>query len=404
MGHRFDDELIQKIKRLDLVEYFQSVAENPHIEKHGNYFTARCPHPDHEDKHPSFMICHNKDGTYSFSCLSCHCGPKNLEAEPGKRNYGSDIIAFVRWMSDYKNSKHILTFTEAVIKILEFYHMDIPKEINMYPESQNHIKNKKLMNLYIQYFNEKDCKQKEYFFKRGFDEVDAQQFKIGSDGDRLIFPLIDYNGRVVGFTKRTIYEEDPKYIHSGAIDGFIKSEFLYNLNNLNLSNHTVYITEGTFDVISGMKYGLKNILACLGTAFQKSHAELLRRFNIHKIIFAFDNDSAGEKALRKSIEISRGEGFSVDVIKFTDVNDLDEFCNKYKENTLKILESIQQTDYEYEFAEYAQEYQKQQDQIRNKYMPMILAKAKEITNAKEFELFKNYIFNKFNISLEFKNV
>ena len=56
MGHRFNDELIQKIKRLDLVEYFQSVAENPHIEKHGNYFTARCPHPDHEDKHPSFMI------------------------------------------------------------------------------------------------------------------------------------------------------------------------------------------------------------------------------------------------------------------------------------------------------------------------------------------------------------
>lgn len=404
MGHRFDEALIQRVKRCDLVEYFQSVAEDPHIEKHGNYFTARCPHPDHEDKHPSFVIYHNADGTYSFTCLSCHCGKKNLDGKVSEKNYGSDIIAFVRWMSDHKKSSHILTFTEAMIKILEFYHIPVPKEVNNHPETVYHVKNKKLMNLYSQFFIETDCKQKEYFFSRGFDQADANEFKIGSDGDKLVFPLIDYNNRVVGFTRRTIRDETPKYIHSGSSEGFIKSEFLYNINKLNLSNHTVYITEGTLDVISGMKYGMTNILACLGTAFQDTHAKMLKNFGIKKIVFVFDNDPAGEKALSRSIEIARQNEFSVDIIKFTDVNDLDEFCQKYKENTLSQIEIIQQPDYEYELSDFVKEYQEQQDRIRNKYIPTILAKAKKIKDEKEYELFKNYIFNKFNINLESKDV
>lgn len=399
MAYHFDATLLRKIKECDFSEYFRSVAEDSHLEKHGGYLIAHCPHPDHDDEHPSFRIWHNPDNTWSWCCMSCHNGKKDLTTKPGMRNYGTDIIAFVQWMSDYKGSNHILTFEEAVLKILAFYHLPIPAA-SFKKMSGQELYFQKLAALYHRYLLLNDSEPKRYLVSRGLSQQDVTTFQIGSDGDRLIFPLYDAQRTLKGFISRTVCGEEPKYIHSSAREGFIKSEFLYGLYKFDHSIHTAYVTEGVIDVITATRYGIKNVCACLGTSFMDSHARLLKNNGIQKIIFVFDGDNAGRKALNNAIQYARKEGLSVSLILLPENEDLDSFCQKYTYRSLQQLEMLTQTDYEYELREMSRTYQTARNALQNQYLLPILKKAESIWKDDEYIMYRNYIFNQFDIVLE----
>lgn len=402
MAYHFDAALLRKLKECDLTKYFQSVAKDPYLEEHGNYFTGRCPHPDHEDEHPSFRIWHNPDNTWSWCCMSCHNGKKDISVRPGRRNYGTDIIAFIQWMSDYKGAKHILTFEESVLKALDFYNMALPvasqKRI-----SQQEQYYRKLAALYHSYLLLHDSDPKRYYVKRGLTQQDASAFQIGTDGDRLIFPLYDGQKALKGFISRTIRGEDPKYIHSSAKEGFIKSEFLYGLYKFDRSVHTAYVTEGVMDVITATRYGIKNVCACLGTSFMESHAALLKEAGIKEVVLVFDGDSAGRKALDNAIVSARKAGLAVSVILLPEGEDLDSFCKKYTYQSVQQLETLKQHDYEYELEVSARNYKTARNTLQNQYLLPILKKAETITQDEEYILYRNYILNQFDIILEPRN-
>lgn len=400
---RFSEALLRKIKQCDLVAYIRSVISDIKFEPHGNYYTACCPHPDHDDEHPSFRVWHNINGTWSFSCMACHSGQKDVKAKPGQRNYGTDIFAFIQWMSDYKGSEHIYTFEEAVRKAAAYFHIEIPT-VPTAPMSQRELYSRKLLGLYHRYFMLHDSEPKAYYKTRGLNQQDAVTWQIGSDGDRLIFPLFNINQSLCGFIHRTVRDENPKYKHSSAAEGFIKSEFLYGIHKLDRSLHTAYITEGVFDVITATKYGVKNVLACLGTAFMESHAQLLYKNGIRNITFVFDGDAAGHKATGNAIKIARAIGMIVTVIILPDGEDLDSFCQKQRYQAVQKLELLKQYDYEYELKEYVQEYQAQRNLLQNRYLRPILAKAASIHDNEEYMIFRTYILNQFDIRLEQRNV
>ena len=399
MAYHFDAALLRKIKESDFLQYFRTIIPDAQLEQHGNYYTARCPHPDHEDAHPSFRIWHNADKSWTWCCMACHNGPKDLMAKPGHRNYGTDLIAFVQWMSDYTNSPHILTFEEAVLRILEFYKMPMPtaKTIAL---TQQELYNQKMTALYHRFFLLEDSEPKQYFLKRKFSMQDAETFQIGTDGDRLIFPLFDAQERIKGFITRTVRNEEPKYKHSSARDGFIKSEYLYGIHRLDRSIHTAYITEGVFDVISATRYGIKNVVACLGTSFMESHALLLKEMGIQHLIFIFDGDDAGQKALYNAIKNARKQGLAISLIRLPIQDDLDSFCQKYMFYTAEQLQLLEQTDYEYELRDMARDYKKACNALQDKYLLPILKKAETIQQNEEYLLFRNYVLNHFNIVLE----
>lgn len=400
---RFSEALLQKLKQCDLIEYIQSVCPDIKFDPRGNYYIARCPHPDHDDEHPSFRVWHNADGSWSFGCMTCHSGKKDTESKPGQRNYGTDIIAFIQWMSDYKGSPHILTFEEAVRKAAVFFHIPIPVAYTA-PVSNHELYLNKLCDLYHRYFMLYDSEPKAYFKKRELNQQDAATWTIGTDGDRLIFPLFGDGKTLHGFISRTIREEDPKYIHSSAKEGFIKSEFLYGLDKLDYSLHTALITEGVFDVITAYKYGIKNVLACLGTSFMESHARLLQRKKIREVTFVFDGDKAGQKALRNAIKVARTVGLSVSVIILPENEDLDSFCRQYQCRSKQKLDFLKQYDYEYELSNFVQEYQSQRNVLQNRYLRPILIKAATIRDNEEYAVFRTYILNQFDIKLEQRNV
>ena len=400
---RFSEALLRKVKQCDLTAYVQAMVPDIKFEFHGNYYTAHCPHPDHNDEHPSFRIWHNTDGTWSFACMSCHSGQKDLKAKPGQRNYGTDIIAFTQWMSDYKGSDHILTFEEAVLKILDFFHIPAPDKYVPTMSAQE-IYARKLLSLYQQYLLLYESEPKTYAKKRGLSQQDMVYWRIGSDGDRLIFPLFDGNESLRGFISRTVRNEDPKYIHSSAREGFIKSEFLYGIDKLDRSLHMAYITEGVFDVITASKFGVKNVLACLGTSFMESHARLLLKNGIREVTFVFDGDEAGQKALKNGIKNARAAGLSVSLVILPIGEDLDSFCHAERFRSCQKLEALKQYDYEYELNNFVQEYQTQRNMLQSRYLKPILTKAAEIKSPEDYSIFRMYVLNQFDIRLEQRNV
>lgn len=400
---RFSEALLQQIKESDLVAYIQSIVPDIILEPHGSYYTACCPHPDHDDEHPSFRVWHNKDGTWSFACMSCHSGKKDLTADPGHRNYGTDAIAFTQWMSDYKGSPHILSFEEAVLKVAEFFKIPVPAEYKPKMSAQE-IYFRKLQGLYHYYFMLYDSEPKEYCKMRGLNQQDAATWQIGTDGAKLIFPLFDEHKSLKGFISRTVRDESPKYIHSSAREGFIKSEFLYGLDKIDRSLHSVYVTEGVFDVITATKYGVKNVVACLGTSFMESHAQLLKKNGVKEVTFVFDGDTAGQNALKNAIKNARAVGLLVSIIILPNNLDLDEFCRGRQYRSKQNLEVLKQFDYEYELETFAQEYQSRRNMLQNRYLRHILSKATMIQDADEYAMFCTYILNHFDMRLEQRNV
>jgi DNA primase len=136
--------------------------------------------------------------------------------------------------------------------------------------------------------------------------------------DRLIFPLSDQNGEVVGFSGRALSPEtEPKYLNSPDTALFTKSELLYGLdrakNEIRKKNYSVLV-EGQMDLVLSHQAGVSNTVASSGTAFTQAHLERLKRLS-PRIILAFDGDAAGEKAGEKSTELALSLGLEVKIAR-----------------------------------------------------------------------------------------
>ncbi len=158
----------------------------------------------------------------------------------------------------------------------------------------------------------------------GFDLYDVYR-------NRIMFPLYDLNGKVVGFNGR-IYngENDSKYINSKETDIFKKRELLYNYHRAReevRKTHSIIIMEGPMDVIRSYTVGVKNCVAALGTAFGKEQAMLVRRLS-DNVILCFDGDAAGLKATKSAIEELSKLGISPKIVRLENNSDPDEYIIK----------------------------------------------------------------------------
>ncbi len=149
--------------------------------------------------------------------------------------------------------------------------------------------------------------------------------------NRIMFPLYDLNGKVIGFNGR-IYngEKESKYINSKETDIFKKRELLYNYHRAReevRKQKNVIIMEGPMDVIRAYTAGVKNCVAALGTAFGKEQALLIRKLS-DNVILCFDGDAAGEKATKLAIEELTKIGISPKIVRLEDNSDPDEYILK----------------------------------------------------------------------------
>ena len=404
----FSRELLNKLSRLDLRIF---MINEYHIEEAKRYvnkenFTMRCPHPDHEDKKPSFSVW-RKNGQWGWCCFGCHCGKKDL-GSGSKKNYGSDIIAFVMWMSDYEGSPKIYSFYEAVLKICRWAGIEVQdnssnnKSNLEYKIQKKKERNKHIAELLHENFIELgDIKAKRYIYNRGLNDQDLKDWLIGYNGERITFPLFDKYNNILAFSDRIVGEHiyKSKYINSPNDEIFDKSRYLYGVNKVDPNLNYLILTEGQMDVIGANKYGLKNVIAVLGSYVSQEHLDYIKEEfpKVDSIILAFDNDSAGLNGARKSYDLIQSSGFSVYYVDLPKCTDLYDFVSKYKEQSATKFFSLYLPGFYKELEEEIKEYDNFIINIRSRINNKAIDIYNKLPSQKDKDLFDIFLKDKFGL-------
>jgi len=340
----YSDELVEEIReKNDIVSV---VGEYVKLTRKGGSYFGLCPF--HNEKTGSFSVSPQKQMYY---CFGCH--------------KGGNVFSF---LMDYEN----YTFPEAVKVLGERVGVELP-EIE-YSESAKQQKDEKTKMLemykYAATFYYRMLRTKtgetgyQYLRKRGLTDETLKRFglgystKFGKDlynylkkqgfsdqmmiegglvsysekagtydrfWNRVMFPIMDANHKVIGFGGRVMGEGEPKYLNSPETKIFDKSRNLYGLNYARASrkDHLI-ICEGYMDVIALHQAGFTQAVASLGTALTENQCRLLSRYT-KKILLTYDSDAAGTNAALRAIPMLKEAGLSVSVINMKPYKDPDEF-------------------------------------------------------------------------------
>lgn len=340
----YSDDMIEEIRlKNDIVDVISGYVK---LQRKGSSYFGLCPF--HNEKSPSFSVSSAKQMYYCFGCGA-----------------GGNVFTFVMEYENY-------TFPEAVKFLADRVGVDLPEqEYNEEMKKQQDLKSRildlnKMAANYFYFQLRQECgrqamdylKGRElsdetikgfglgfankysddlylYLKKKGIsDELLSQSGLMNVDEkhgmydkfwNRVIFPIMDVNGRVIGFGGRVMGDGKPKYLNSPETKVFDKSRNLYGLNIARTSRKkNLLVCEGYMDVISMHQAGFKNAVASLGTALTTQHASLLKRYT-EEVVLTYDSDEAGLKAALRAIPILKAAGLSAKVLDMKPYKDPDEF-------------------------------------------------------------------------------
>ena len=165
----------------------------------------------------------------------------------------------------------------------------------------------------------------ELLVKAGLISVDERHGAHDKFWNRVMFPIMDVNNRVIGFGGRVMGDAKPKYLNSPETEVFDKSRNLYGLNRARTSRKPYFlICEGYMDVISLHQAGFTNAVASLGTALTTGHASLIKRY-VNEVYLTYDSDEAGTRAALRAMPILKEAGITAKIIRMEPYKDPDEF-------------------------------------------------------------------------------
>ncbi|MCD8123325.1 MAG: DNA primase [Clostridiales bacterium] len=339
----YPDEVVEEVRtRNDIVDVISGYVK---LQKKGRDYFGLCPF--HNEKTPSFSVSGQKQMYYCFGCGA-----------------GGNVITFVM---EYENE----SFAEALKILADRAGVKLP-EVDDSKEDRAKADRRALLleinkvaanYFYYQLRRPQGKIGYDYFKKRALSDETIRRFGLGfanktsddlyrylkSKGyadevlrdsglvtmeargtwdkfwNRVMFPIMDVNSRVVGFGGRVMGDGEPKYLNSPETLVFDKSRNLYGLNYARTSREKYMLAcEGYMDVIAMQQAGFTNAVASLGTAFTERHAMLLRRYT-DTVVLTYDSDGAGVKAALRAIPILREVGISTRVLNLKPYKDPDEF-------------------------------------------------------------------------------
>ena len=350
---RYSDALISDIFAAnDIVEY---VSRYVSLTKRGNDYTGLCPF--HNEKTPSFHVSADKQLFYCFGC-----GAGGNLAQFVMKSENVDFVDAIKLLADnagiqipeenntYDDEKHKkrLRIYEMNAKAARFFH-DSLKDKSIGAEALEYLLNRKILpktitSYGIGYAPKSFDVLLKHLKSQGYSEreiVDAS-LAVERDGkiydkfrDRVMFPIIDVRGNVIGFGGRIFHEPDknsdfkpPKYLNSGETIAFDKGRNLFSLNLAKKSDTTkIILVEGYMDVISVYQAGIHNVVATLGTALTENQAKIINKY-ASEVLICYDMDDAGRKAVMRAIEIFSSVGLRTKVVKLKNAKDPDEYITK----------------------------------------------------------------------------
>lgn len=360
-----------------MVQYASKFTE---LRKCGdNMWSGACPHPDHIETNPSFRVWYDPEKkTYSWYCFGCH--PEDM----GKI---LDCFSFYIWIHDYDGSTNKKTFQEAV----RFFAKEC--NIKLEPDKYEHLYEEQ-HRLSVSFHDNLFPSIKSYLYERGLSDEDIEDYRIGFDGNRVVFPLLNKEKRCVGFCKRILKDsDDPKYLNSRTSPIFKKKEYLYGIWKIDRDFDSVIITEGIFDVILASKYGFKNVLCSLGTSFGENHLPLIKNKTVY---LCFDGDDAGRKATERALKILNKNKIEARLLFLPNGQDLAEYCLENKEQSINLLQTSVSS-WEYALMPIEEQYRVRYNKLVTDTLPQVKEVLNNIPNENEKIVALNHIEKFLNI-------
>ncbi|KMT21664.1 DNA primase [Clostridium cylindrosporum] len=338
---RIPDELVDKIiHESDIVEV---ISEYVSLKSSGKNFMGVCPF--HSDKGPSLSVSREKQLYHCFGCgasgnvLGFIMRIKNIEFIDALRFLGEKIGVSIEQKKEHTENPRFKLKDEMYrinIEAARYFFRNIynVKAAYNYFLSRN-MEDKTIKKFGLGYSLDSWNSLESYLAKKGFSKdimlkagliIKGKNATYDRFRNRVMFPVFDYRGRVIGFGGRVLDDTKPKYLNSPETDIFLKGTNLYGLNFAikNKVPDSIIIVEGYMDCISLHQAGITNVVASLGTALTESQAKLIKKYT-ENVYVCYDSDSAGKTATLKGMDILQNVGCNVKVISVPVGKDPDEF-------------------------------------------------------------------------------
>lgn len=400
----YSEEFVEEVRnRNDIVDVISGYVA---LKKKGSNYFGLCPF--HNEKSASFSVSRDKQMYYCFGCGN-----------------GGNIFTF---LMQYNND----SFLEAVEQLANRAGMEIPRQESREKRVDDEKGKLRQMNKiaanYFYYLLRQDRGKKglEYLLNRGITMETMKRFGLGyadryrddlyqylrskgfDDRDlkdsglvsidergatdkffnRVMFPIVDVQNRVIGFGGRVMGDGTPKYLNSKETALFEKSRNLYGLTYAKKARKPYFIVcEGYMDVITMHQAGFDNTVASLGTAFTSQHAMLVKRY-VNEVILSYDSDTAGQNAALRAIPLLREVGCRVKVLDLSPYKDPDEFIKALGGEALEERVKKALSSFMFEVKLLSGKYNQQEPESRTIFQHEV---AKKLATIEEPLERKNYI-------------
>lgn len=340
----YAEDVIEEVRsRNDIVSV---ISEYVKLQRKGSSYFGLCPF--HNEKSPSFSVSPDKQMYY---CFGCGAGGNVFTFIQEYENYSfPEAMKFLaeragitlpekEYSQEERRAQDLRTRILNVNKMAaKYYYYQLRTENGR--QAMEYLKNRRLSDETIRSFGlgysnkysndlylylKKQGVSDELLRESGLMNVDERKGMYDKFWNRVIFPIMDVNNRVIGFGGRVMGDGKPKYLNSPETAVFDKSRNLYGLNVARTARKkSMLVCEGYMDVISMHQAGFKNSVASLGTALTTQHASLLKRYT-DEVILTYDSDGAGIKAALRAIPMLKAAGISTRVLHMNPYKDPDEF-------------------------------------------------------------------------------
>ena len=340
----YSDEIIEEVRsRNDIVEVISAYVK---LQKKGSSYFGLCPF--HNEKSPSFSVSRQKQMYY---CFGCGAGGNVFTFLMEYENYS--FVEALRYLADragvdlpeqeYSEAERRRADEKAVLleihkRAAQFYYVQLKSSQG--EQAMAYLRGRQLGDDTIKAFGlgysskfsntlYQFLKSKGYaddmLAKSGLITMDEKHGPHDKFWNRVMFPIMDANNRVIGFGGRVMGDAKPKYLNSPETLIFDKSRNLYGLNRARTTRKSYFLLcEGYMDVISLHQAGFTNAVASLGTALTAGHASLIRRY-VQEVYLTYDSDDAGTRAALRALPILKDAGITAKIIRMEPYKDPDEF-------------------------------------------------------------------------------
>ena len=412
-------DIIEEIKsRCDIVDV---ISDYMQLKSSGSNYTGLCPF--HSEKTGSFMVSKSKQ---IYKCFGC--------------NAGGDVISFVmRYENvDFMDAVKILARRCGITLERNISEEEKQKiqEINKFREIHTEAARFYFANLLgtknpgYEYLKKRGLSDKiikkfglgyslnswnslmNYLLAKGYDKTDLVKCGLVTHKtetnkyfdrfrNRVMFPIFNYNGKVIGFGGRVLDYSLPKYLNSPETLVFNKRLNLYGLNisKKSIKDDTLILVEGYMDLISLYQNNIENVVATLGTALTIEQARLIRKF-AKNVIISYDSDQAGQNATLRAIDILLQADIKVKILNLKDCKDPDDFIKKYGFEGYK--KAMEDSDYyiKYKIDILKKKYNLNNDSQKMSFVEEATFMLKKLKSPIEKDLYAKYLSDLTNISIE----